>query len=115
MSLLTKLFGPKESFGLTKSDYWIKWELKELITDVEQALTLLSDLEKEKENPHLHYFIESLELDLFDLTHDNNPDFSNVWYWFRTHGDWDQLTQNFNQELRGRIYFRANRWKTEAL
>ncbi|MEP4091617.1 hypothetical protein [Reichenbachiella sp.] len=114
MSILSKLFSSNQPKRLSKLDYWAKWELNALIDDIELAYQLISEINVDNRDPHLYYFIEGLELEIFDLTHDNVPDFSNVWHWFRSNGEWSQWTKGQNEELRERIYFRSNRWKTEG-
>lgn len=114
MSLFRNWIGSSHPKGLTKLEYWSKWELNELIDDAQRAYQLISDCALLDDDPHIEFFKESLELELFDLTHDNVPDFSNVWQWFRPEGEWSQLTNHKNEELREQIYYRSNRWKTEA-
>jgi hypothetical protein len=114
ISKILKWFKPHKKKRETKLEYWSKWELYDLIEDIEKSYGLLAERTHEGNNPHLAYFKESLEIDLFDLNHDNVPDFSNVWHWFRPDGEWRQLTKKSSEEIRESIYYRANRWKTEA-
>lgn len=114
MSIFNKWFKSNRPRRLTKLEYWDKWELNDLISDVELAYKLISECALKEESPHITYFKENLEMELFDLTHDNVPDFSRIWHWFRPQGEWSQLTDNLNEELREQIYYRSTRWKTEA-
>ncbi len=115
MGLFSYLFKSTTPNSWTKQEYWTKWEFNELIEDIEEAHHQISKINPEGSNLHLRYFIEGLEQELFEVTHDNAPDFCNIWHWFRPSGEWSQWMNNSNEALRERIYFRSNRWKNEAL
>lgn len=106
MSFFSKLF--KKRKGLTKLEFWEKFELKQLIEDLNIAQSLLEKTSTPKDS-ELNKFKEELEEVLYDVSYDNVPDFNQVWIWFKPEGKLNTWLNN--EKLRSRIYLRADRWK----
>lgn len=110
MSILRNLFGRNKKTRLSKSEFWAKFELLELINDLTEAQKLIENFDSPLSSVFID-FKDDLEGELFDVSHDNVPDFTQTWKWFESNGLWNQLLLDENEELRIRIHSRADRWK----
>lgn len=106
MSYFSKLFNKRK--GLTKLEFWEKFELKKLIEDLNIAQSLLEETLASKDL-ELNKFKEEFDEMLYNVSSNNVPDFTQVWFWFKPQGKWNELLNN--EELRSRIYLIADRWK----
>jgi len=61
---------------------------------------------KEKKN-----FQSDLEDKIDDIEFGNQTDLTEIWNWFSSHGQWTATMGQMNEELRERIFERADRWK----
>ena len=110
MSFFRNLFNSNKTRQLSKIEYWQKWELIELIDDLKLAQ---KRLEKEPSTNHssLIKFKEDFDEELYNVSHDNVADFTQLWKWFTAGGKWNELMGDKGEELRAQIYLRADTWK----
>ncbi len=110
MSLLNRFFKKGKKPRLSKLEFWAKFELYDLIQDLKVSFQILDQI-NDPTNLILKEFIEDFEEELFNVSHDNFPDFTQIWEWFEPAGKWNIMVKNDYEELRKRVYFRADRWK----
>ncbi|MTI29441.1 hypothetical protein E1171_01310 [Cytophagales bacterium RKSG123] len=110
--MFNRLF-KKKNKELSKIEYWKKWELSELIADLHRAEKLLSEFKVGYSNNFLsaEEFHKTLVEEIYELEHDNVPDFTQIWHWFAPTCDWDDLTNMDGFELGNRIFNRVDKWK----
>lgn len=112
MLFFSDLFNSNKKSGLTKIEFWAKFELTKLIEDLRIAQQLIEQNRDAIETREFKKFASEFDEELFDVSHDNVPDFTQTWKWFKQGGEWDQLLKNIDNDLRERIYFRADKWKS---
>jgi hypothetical protein len=108
MGFLNKLFGPKGN-GLSKIDYWKKWELFELLDDLHEAEKLLTSgqFDGDRVGDFKAKFIEELA----EIEGANIVDLTRMWQWFSPNGEWDSKIGINGNELGKSIFRRTDRWK----
>lgn len=106
MTFLNKLFRKKK--GLSKLEFWKKFELYDLIKDLNTAKSII-DNDSESTNSELYSFVSDFDEELYNVSFDNVPDFTQIWKWFKPNGLWQKYYQN--EELRAKIYARSDKWK----
>ncbi len=98
---------------LSKTEYWKKWELFELIEDLHKAEKFLSEYKGGNSGEFLsaEVFHEAFVEELCNVEFDNVADFTLMWRWFMPTCEWDDFTRKQGQELGNRIFARLDRWK----
>lgn len=110
MSMFKNFFNKNRNSGPSKFEFWEIFELKELIQDLTKAQEIINQ-NYDNKNQKLKKFIAEFDEELYNVSHDNVPNFTKFWKWFEPNGTWAQLIQNKNNDLMSRIYHRADRWK----
>jgi hypothetical protein len=105
------LFRRKSSDGLSKQDYWRKWELYARFDDLFKAEELLAHIESAQANGELISFKESYVEEVYELEGDNVPDSTRIWKWFAQDGEWAMLVGLNGKELGERIFPIVDRLK----
>jgi hypothetical protein len=110
MSFFQTLFGIKNK-GLSKVEYWKKWEFFELLDDLHIALKACEQLtisQKTKENENFHDILAD-EID--NIEFGNKNDLNDIWILFSPGGQWVSIMKQSEKEVGERIFERADRWK----
>ncbi len=102
---------------MNKIDTWNKYELHELFNDLEQAGKILSEIKGGYSGIFIsaEQFYETLKEEIYDLKHQNVPDFSQICSWFAPTSTWDDFVGMEGNELANRILERANNWNRLSL
>jgi hypothetical protein len=102
----------EQSKGLSKIEYWRKFELFALFEDLNNAEKLLTELSN---NPAKDKSIEIFTNDFIEKLHDvegsNVGDFTTIWEWFTPNKEWNIMTGQAGMDLGNRIFMRVDRWK----
>ncbi|WP_452227601.1 hypothetical protein [Lacinutrix sp. MEBiC02404] len=103
----------KKSKELSKIEYWKKWELFELISDLHLAEKMLSEYSGGYSGnfSSAEEFHKALVEEIYNVEFDNVADFTQIWYWFAPTCEWDDFTGMESIELGNRIFNRVNNWK----
>lgn len=102
---------------MNKIDIWKKYELFELFEDLESAQKILAEFSSGYSRKFLsaEEFCKAFEEVVYDLRHQNFPDFNQICLWFAPTSVWDDFVGINGMELGNRIYERANRWNNKEL
>ncbi len=115
-NIKSNLFKPVPE-GLSKVDYWKKWEYFELLDNLHEAEQLLSYFR----GGHSHDFKSAQDfhqalVDVFDyVEYGNQNDLTRFCNWFAPTADWDDFVGMEGIALGNRIYERVSRWKRSNL
>ena len=106
--MLNRLFRKRKK-KLSKSEEWKKFELFELFDDLDSALKLVSEYSGGYSGVFLsaEEFHKAFLEELYDLKHQNVPDFENICVWFAPTFAWDDFVGMEGIELGNRIFKRA--------
>ena len=102
---------------MEKIETWKKYELFELFEDLEKAEKLLAEFiggYSGKFNS-AEEFYKALEEEVYDLKHQNIPDFNQICLWFAPTSVWDDFVKTDGIELANRIYERAGKWNADNI
>ncbi|PBQ30443.1 hypothetical protein CNR22_01230 [Sphingobacteriaceae bacterium] len=101
------------SIGLTKEEYWKKWEFFELIDDLHKAEELLSNFTggHSGEFSSAEHFRETFVDAIDDIEGGNQTDLTRFYIWFLPTSTWDDFTKDQGQELGNKIFERVDSWK----
>jgi hypothetical protein len=113
MTFLSKLFKRNLPDGLSKIDYWKKWEFFELLDDLHAASELLSEYKGGYSGKFLsaESFYEELVDAIDDIEFGNQTDLTRFWLWFAPTCEWDDFVGQEGLELGNRIFERVDKWK----
>jgi len=97
---------------MSKMEVWKKYELFELFNDLDDAKKILAEIQGGYSGNFLSAedFCKSFEEELYDLNHQNVPDFRQICLWFAPTSAWDDFVGFNGMELANRILERASRW-----
>ncbi|AEE20237.1 hypothetical protein [Dokdonia sp. 4H-3-7-5] len=103
----------KKSKGLSKIEYWKKWKLFELFSDLHLAEKMLSEFKGGYSGKFssAEEFYNAFVEHLYEIEKDNVADFTQIWYWFAPTCEWDDFTGKQGEKLGNRIFERVNNWK----
>ena len=109
--MLNRIFR-KGKKKLSKSEEWKKFELFELFDDLDSAVKLVSEYNGGYSGVFLsaEEFHKAFSEELYDLKHQNVPDFKNICVWFAPTSAWDDFVGMEGIELGNRIFERAYRF-----
>jgi len=102
---------------MNKFETWRKYELHELFYDLEQAEQMLSKIKGGHSGIFIsaEQFHEALKDEIYDLKHQNVPDFGQICSWFAPTSVWDDFMGKEELELSNRIFDRADNWDKSNL
>ncbi len=109
--MFKRLFQKKKSDGLSKIEYWEKWEIFELFKDLHKAEEMLINAEDVKFDSDFVAFKDIFIEELYELGRENVVDFTRVWEWFAPTKEWDAIMGLAGKELGSQIFYRVDRWK----
>ena len=109
--MFKRLFQKRNSDGLSKVDYWKKWELFELFDELHKAENLLIDISNEKNDDELIKFKSEFIEELYEIEGDNVADFTRIWEWFTPTKEWEIFGGKQGRELGSNIFRIADKWK----
>jgi hypothetical protein len=100
-----------------KFEVWKKYELFELFDDLDSAQKILSEIKAGYSGNFISAedFYKAFEEELYDLNHQNVPDFRQICLRFAPTSAWDDFVGFEGMELANRILERANRWNNAQL
>jgi hypothetical protein len=101
---------------LSKLEYWKKWELSELIDDLQAAKKILDETNhspKSSEFKTKEDFSEALADEMDEIEHWNgSPIYDFIYNWFSPTSTWSEFVNGEAGELiRERIFGRIKKWK----
>jgi hypothetical protein len=106
-----QFFKNHRSDGLSKIDYWKKWELFTLFDDLHKAEQILVDIAIDKNKNSLLKFKMDFIKELYEIESDNVADFTRIWDWFAPSKEWDTLVGESAKELGCDIFRITDKWK----
>ncbi|WP_435522441.1 hypothetical protein [Chryseobacterium indoltheticum] len=99
--------------GLSKVEYFEKYQLKELFNLLHQAEELLEEISSENSNSDFLNFKNLFIEEIYELEGDNIADFTNIWNWFQTDKEWNQFTGLSGKEIGVQILNITTNWKID--
>ena len=95
---------------MNKIEKWHKYKLFELFSDLEQAEKILAKIKGGYSGTFTstEQFYRALKEEVYDLKHQNVPDFRQICLWFAPTSTWDDFVGMEGIELSNRIYESAN-------
>jgi hypothetical protein len=109
--MFKRLFNKNHSDGLSKNEYWDKWELHELFDDLDEVVQILKDVKNTDSNNDLVNFKDIFIEEFYEIKGDNVADFTSIWQWFSPNNEWDKVMGLKGKELGISIFKRTDRWK----
>jgi hypothetical protein len=102
---------------MDKIQTWKKYQLFELFEDLDRAEKLLAEVVGGSAVPDIsaQEFYEALSEEVYDLKHQNVPDFIQICLWFEPSSVWDGYVGAAGKELANRIYQRAGKWNEDNI
>ena len=102
---------------MNKIDLWKKYQLFELFEDLESAREILTGIENGSSSifPSAKDFYKAYYEELYDLRHQNVPDFKQICIWFAPNSIWNNFVGIREVELENRIFERATKWNKNEL
>jgi hypothetical protein len=102
---------------MNKFEVWKKYELFELFNDLDTAQEILAKIHGGYSGNFIsaEAFRKAFEEELYDLKHQNVPDFQQIYLWFAPTSAWDDFVGSEGMELANRILERADRWNKAQL
>ncbi len=102
---------PKHSDGLSKVDYWKKWELFELFDDLHKGEKLLVDIASSNMDRQFLKFKNDYIEELYEIESDNVADFTRVWEWFKPTKEWNTMLGETGKEIGINVFRITDKWK----
>jgi|GEM_PF-633809 len=99
--------------GLSKLEYFEKYQLKELFNLLHQAEELLKEISSENLNINFLNFKNIFIEEIYELEGDNIGDFTSIWSWFQTDKEWNQFTGLSGKEIGLKILNITTNWKID--
>lgn len=99
--------------GLSKLEYFEKYQLKELFNLLHQAKELLEKNFPENSNTDFLNFKNLFIEEIYELEDDNIADFATIWSWFQTDKEWNQFTGLIGKEIGLKILNITTNWKID--
>lgn len=111
--MFKRLFNKNRPDGLSKIDYWKKWEFFQLLEDLHKAEKLLANFKSGYSGEFLsaENFHDALLDAIDDIEEGNQMDLTKLYIWFAPTSQWDDFTGKEGMELGNRIFERVNKWK----
>jgi hypothetical protein len=109
--MFKRLFQKRKSDGLSKIEYWKKWELIELFDELHKAENLLVDILDKKSNDDLIKFKNEFIEELYEIKGDNVADFTRIWEWFTPRKEWETLLGEKGKEIGYNVFRITDKWK----
>lgn len=109
--MFKRLFQKRKSDGLSKIEYWKKWELFELFDDLHKAENLLIGILDKNNDDELIKFNNEFIEELYEIEGDNVADFTRIWGWFTPTKEWEQFCGLEGQKLGINIFRIVDKWK----
>lgn len=101
----------KHSAGLSKVDYWKKWELFELFDELHKGERLLIEIAINNfEDQFLKFKNDYIE-ELYEIEGDNVADFTRIWEWFTPTKEWEMLLGDKGKEIGDNVFRITDKWK----
>jgi hypothetical protein len=97
--------------GLSKIDYWKKWELFELFEDLHKVERLLIEFLNHETNDELLKFKNEFIEELYEIEKDNVADFTRIWEWFAPTKEWEMFCGQHGQDICNNIFRIVDKWK----
>lgn len=101
----------KHSDGLSKVDYWKKWELSELFNDLHKGEQLLVDIASDNMESQFLKFKDDYIEALYEIEGDNVVDFTKIWEWFTPSNEWETLLGEKGKEIGSNVFRITDKWK----
>ncbi|MFL9833244.1 hypothetical protein [Chryseobacterium terrae] len=99
--------------GLSKVEYFEKYQLKELFNLLHQAEELLEEISSKNSNTDFLNFKNVFIEEIYELEGENIADFTNIWNWFQTDKEWNQFTALSGKEIGLKILNITTNWKID--
>jgi len=97
---------------MAKIETWQKFELFDLFEDLEKAEKMLAEFSGGYSGIFFsaEEFYKVFQEELYELKHQNVPNFNQICLWFAPTSVWDDFVGMSGLELANRIYERAYNW-----
>ena len=92
---------------MNKTEYFNKFQLKELFHLLHNAEKLIEIEFNEVKSKFKNEFIE----EVYEVEGDNICDLTRIWNWFKPHKEWAILTEEKGENLREKIFEIVDFWK----
>ena len=109
--MFKRLFQKRKSDGLSKIEYWKKWELFELFDELHKAENLLVEILDKKNDDELIKFKNEFTEELYEIEGDNVADFTTIWEWFTPKKEWELFCGQQGRKLGIKIFRIVDTWK----
>jgi len=106
-----RFFQKRKSDGISKIDYWKKWELFELFDELHKAENFLIDILDKKNDDELIKFKKEFIEELYEIEGDNVADFTRIWEWFTPTKEWEILLGDKGQKIGRNVFRITDKWK----
>ena len=99
-------------FHLSKEEYYKRWEISELLDDLEKAAEILSHYEGGYSDQFFcaEEFHEALVEEIDNIAEGNKNDLSQIWVWFAPTTSWDDFVGLEGVDLGSEIFERVDKW-----
>lgn len=99
--------------GLSKLEYFEKYQLKELFNLLHQAEELLEEISSKNSNTDFLNFKNLFTEEIYELEDDNIGDFTIIWNWFQIDKEWNRFTGLIGKEIGLKILNITTKWKID--
>ncbi|MFY7734290.1 MAG: hypothetical protein ACOVSR_12460 [Bacteroidia bacterium] len=101
----------KHTDGLSKVDYWKKWELFKLFDELHKGERLLIEIAINNfEDQFLKFKNDYIE-ELYEIEGNNVADFTRIWEWFTPTKEWEMLLGDKGKEIGDNVFRITDKWK----
>lgn len=101
----------KHTDGLSKVDYWKKWELFKLFDELHKGERLLIEIAINNfEDQFLKFKNDYIE-ELYEIEGNNVVDFTRIWEWFTPTKEWEMLVGDKGKEIGDNVFRITDKWK----
>jgi hypothetical protein len=109
--MFKRFFQKRKTDELSKVDYWNKWELFELFSDLRKAEKILNDNNNCKSEDNFLKFKDDFIEELYEIEGENVADFTKIWKWFAPTKEWDVFCGQKENQLGNNIFRITDKWK----
>ena len=97
--------------GLSKVDYWKKWELFQLFEDLHNGEKLLIEISRENSESYFLKFKEDYIEELYEIESDNVADLTRIWEWFTPTKEWQTFLGERGKLIGINVFRITEKWK----